>query len=297
MRSFLFCLRTAVRNLKDHWLATWLTIATMAFSFLVCGFFLLVYLNLQSITQRLLEEVRIIVYLDENLLSKEVTLLQEKIRRENGIDQIVYISREEALDELKKDFGENSNLFKGLGEDLLPASFELKLDPDHQSVEAVTQLIERLKVMKGVQEVQYSKEWVADLNAFLKFLQIAGSGIGGVLILAVVTLTGTTIRMVIQLRREEIEVMRLVGATGSFIRLPFFLEGAMMGIFSAGLALLLLSLLFQLVHARIATAEGFLLARLHFSFFPLAVLPWFLVIGMVLGMVGSGLSVGRSLEI
>ncbi len=278
-------------------MATWLTIATMAFSFLVCGFFLLVYLNLQSITQRLLEQVRIIVYLDENLSSKEVTLLQDKIRREKGIDQIVYISREEALDELKKDFGESSNLFKGLGEDLLPASFELKLDPDHQSVEAVTQLIERLKVIKGVQEVQYSKEWVADLNAFLKFLQIAGSGIGGVLILAVVTLTGTTIRMVMQLRREEIEIMRLVGATASFIRLPFLLEGAMMGIFSAGLALLLLSLLFQLVHARIATAGGFLLARLHFSFFPLAALPWFLVVGMVLGMVGSGLSVGRSLEI
>lgn len=297
MRSFLFCVRAAVRNLKDHWLATWLTIATMAFSFLVCGFFLLVYLNLRSITHDLLEQVRVIVYLDENLSSKEVTLLQDKIRRENGIDQTVYISREEALDELKKDFGENSNLFRGLGEDLLPASFELKLDPDHQSVEAVTQLIERLKVMKGVQEVQYSKEWVADLNAFLGFLEIAGSGIGGVLILAVVTLTGTTIRMVMQLRREEIEVLRLVGATANFIRLPFLLEGAMMGIFSAGLALLLLSLLFQLVHTRIATVGGFLLARLHLSFFPLAALPWFLVIGMVLGMVGSGLSVGRSLEI
>ena len=280
-----------------HWLATWLTIATMAFSFLVCGFFLLAYLNLQSITQRLLEQVRIVVYLDEKLSSKEVTFLQDKIKRENGIDQIAYISREDALEELKKNFGESSNLFKGLGEDLLPASFELKLDPDHQSVEAVTQLIERLKVIKGVQEVQYSKEWVADLNAFLRFLQIAGSGIGGVLILAVLTLTGTTIRMVMQLRREEIEVMRLVGATASFIRLPFLLEGAMMGVVGSGLALLLLSLLFRLVHTRISGAEGFLLARLHLSFFPLAVLPWFLVVGMVLGMLGSGLSAGKSLEI
>ena len=159
------------------------------------------------------------------------------------------------------------------------------------------QLIERLKVIKGVQEVQYSKEWVSDLNTFLKFLRIAGSGIGGVLILAVVILTGTTIRMVMQLRCEEIEVMRLVGATASFIRLPFLLEGAMMGICSSGLALLLLSFLFQLVQARIATVGGFLLARLHFSFFPMAVLPWFLVIGMVLGVVGSGLSVGRSFEL
>jgi cell division transport system permease protein len=278
-------------------LATWLTIATMAFSFLVCGFFLLVYLNLQSITERLLEQVRIIVYLDDNLSSKEVTLLQEKIKRENGIDQIAYISREEALDELKKDFGDTNNLFKGLGEDLLPASFELKLDPDHQSVEAVTQLIEQLKAIKGVQEVQYSKEWVADLNAFLKLLQIAGSGIGGVLILAVVTLTGTTIRMVMQLRRKEIEVLRLVGATASFIRLPFLLEGAMMGIIGSGLALLSLSFLFQLVHTRMSMTGGFLLARLHFSFFPFPVLPWFLVVGMVLGMLGSGLSAGKSLEI
>jgi cell division transport system permease protein len=102
--------------------------------------------------------------------------------------------------------------------------------------------------------------------------------------------------MVMQLRRKEIEVLQLVGATGSFIRLPFLLEGAMMGIVGSGLALLLLSFLFQLVHTRISTTEGFLLARLHFSFFPLTVLPWFLVVGMVLGMLGSGLSAGRSLE-
>jgi cell division transport system permease protein len=296
MRSFIFCLGTAVRNLKDHWLATWLTVATMAFSFLVCGFFLLVYLNLQSITQRLLEQVRISIYLDDNLSSKEVALLQDKIKRENGIEQVTYISREEALDQLKKDFGDNSNLFKGLGEDLLPASFELKLDPDYQSVEAVVQLIDKLKAIKGVQEVQYSKEWVADLNSFLKFLQIAGTGIGGVLILAVVTLTGTTIRMVMQLRHKEIEVMQLVGATAAFIRLPFLLEGAMMGIVGSGLALLLLSFLFHLVQTRISTTGGFLLARLPFSFFPFAVLPWFLLVGMVLGMLGSGLSAGKSLE-
>ena len=255
------------------------------------------YLNLQSITHRLLEQVRIIAYLDEGLSAKEVVLLRDKIGREAGIIKIVYISRDEALDELRKDVGGDSSLFKGLGEDLLPASFEVMFDSDHQSVEAVTQIIEHLKGMKGIHEIQYSKEWAADLNAFLSLLEIAGGGIGGVLLLAVVTLTGTTIRMVIQLRREEIEVLKLVGATANFIRLPFLLEGAMMGMFGAGLALLLLSLLFQLVYAHIETAGGYLLARLNLSFFPLSVLFWFLVVGMVLGMVGSGLSVGKSVEV
>jgi cell division transport system permease protein len=297
MRSFLFCLQAALRNLKDHWLATWLTIATVAFSFLVCGFFLLMYLNLRSITHRLLEQVRIIAYLDEDLSAKDVVLLRDKIRQEAGITRIVYISRDDALDELRKGLGEDSSLFKGLGEDLLPASFELMLDSDHQSVETVTQIIERLKGMKGIQEIQYSKEWVADLNGFLRLLEITGGGIGGVLILAVVTLTGTTIRMVMQLRREEIEVLKLVGATSNFIRLPFLLEGAMMGMLGAGLALLLLSLVFQLVHAHIEMSGGYLLARLHLSFFPLSALFLFIGVGMVLGMVGSGLSFGKSLEV
>ena len=296
MRGFLFCLKEAVRNVRGHWLATWLTIATMAFSFLVCGFFLLLYLNLRSVTHRLLEQVKIIAYLDENLSPKEVGLLQERIKREPGILQIAYTTREEALNDLKETFGKDSSLLKDLGEDLLPASFELKLDSDYQSVAAVTRLNEWLKGMKGIQDVQYSREWVADLNIFLRFLEIAGGGMGSVLILAVVTLTGTTIRMVMQLRRDEIEVLKLVGATKNFIRLPFLLEGAMIGTFSAGLALLLLSLLFQLVHGQIETSGGFLLTKLHLSFFPSTALPWFPVIGMILGVVGSGLSIGKSLE-
>src|SRR3990172_4748876 len=130
MRGFLFCLKEAVRNVRGHWLATWLTIATMAFSFLVCGFFLLLYLNLRSVTHRLLEQVKIIAYLDENLSPKEAGLLQERIKREPGILQIAYTTREEALNDLKETFGKDSSLLKDLGEDLLPASFELKLDSD-----------------------------------------------------------------------------------------------------------------------------------------------------------------------
>jgi cell division transport system permease protein len=174
---------------------------------------------------------------------------------------------------------------------------EIQLKPVFRDKAGVDRLAGKLKAIQGISDLQYGAEWVERFSAFMILLQVLGAGVSGLLLVATILIVANTIRLNIFSRREEIEIMRSVGATGLFIRAPFYLEGIFQGLAGAGLALGTLFVLFHLFWAQVYDPLQILLGN-----FPLHFLPWeqgagLALGGLILGFLGTQVSVGRYLKV
>jgi cell division transport system permease protein len=295
MKVFFF--RQAWQNLIQNLWINAFSLATIMFSFLILGLFLLVAVNARGLMEEWGNRIRVTAYLAEAVTPEEANRLQDKIRDFEEVQGIAFRSKEEALKSLEGKFPGRAGLLKGLSRNPLPASLEIQLRPAFRNKTGVDRLAGRMKTIEGISDLQYGAEWVERFSAFVFLLQVLGAGMSGLLLAATVLIVAHTIRLNIFSRREEIEVMRSVGATGLFIRAPFYLEGIFQGLVGAGLALGFLCALFQLFWVKAYDPLKVLLGN-----FPLHFLPWeqgagLALGGLLLGFLGTQVSVGRYLKI
>jgi len=287
MRRILYFLEEAGVHLRGNKMAFAMTTLTIAFTMLLFGLFLWLYLNLAALMGSLQSEIKILLYLREGISATERDQIKEKVQVEPGISEVRYISKEQALEDFKRSLEGTELLLRGLGENPLPASFELTVDRIYWSSEAMARLVERLKSIKGVEEIQYGREWVENIEGWLRLFRIGALGIGSLLAFAVVAIIANTIQLTLSLRRDEVEILRLIGATRGFIGVPFILEGALIGFLASGLALLLLVGLYQLIRQNLLPLQGLLSIGPGFFFLPTPWMIGLLAVGVGLGCMGS----------
>jgi cell division transport system permease protein len=268
-------------------------ILTTAFTLACVGIFLLLYVNLRNATGWLQDDIRIIVYLDDRLSHDAVQDLEAKLRTDRMVAAAVFISKAQALGEFRTQFPSESHLLEGLGENPLPASFVVTLASSARAPESVKRWAERVRTMAGVAKVDYNQEWIDALAGTIRYIELAAIGVGVLLSAAAVTIIGNTIRLTLYARREEIDILRLIGATRSFIRVPYLLEGAVLGMCGSALSLLVLKLGFEWFRQQIQTAGRFGDLGGLLAFFPLTVCTAMIGIGIGLGIAGSFVSLRR----
>ncbi len=264
-----------------------MTAITISFTMLIFGLFLLLYLNISALMTNVQSEIRILLYLDESGTPSQVAQIRKRLEAEPEISGIRFISKEEALDDFRESMKGNELLLKGLGENPLPASFELMVDPVYRSSEAMAGLVDRLRGIPGIDEIQYGREWVENINSWLWLFRIGALGIGGILAFTVTVIIANTIQLTLLSRRNEMEILRLIGATRSFIGIPFLLEGTLIGFVSGSLALLILIGLHRLVLQNLVNVREGLFGGDWLLFLPT---PWaagLLLMGVSLGFIGS----------
>jgi cell division transport system permease protein len=144
--------------------------------------------------------------------------------------------------------------------------------------------------MAGVAKVDYNQDWIDALAGLVRYIELAAIGVGVILSAAAVTIIGNTIRLALFARREEIEILRSIGATRAFIRIPYFLEGAVLGACGSALSLGILKFGFELFRQQIRSAGRFSGIENMISFFPLSICLALVVVGMGLGFAGSVVS-------
>jgi cell division transport system permease protein len=181
-------------------------------------------------------------------------------------------------------------LLSGLGDNPFPASLVIKVSPAYRSSEQVRELVQKLNALSGTEEVLYSQDWIENLAVALRYLEVLGVGIGTVLAASMVTILANTIRLTLHARRDEIEIMKLIGATTAFIKTPFVLEGALLGGAGALCSLFLLRTLFGLAEAKLALRGTFWGIGRGLVFLPDRVTVAFLLLGIMLGCLGSVVS-------
>jgi len=188
-------------------------------------------------------------------------------------------------------------MLKGLPRNPLPASLEIRLKPEYRNSFGVSGLVEKLRGAKEIADLQYGSEWVERFSAFMVLFQVLGLGLGGLLLLTAIFVISNTIRLNIFARREEIEIMRLVGATGIFIRAPFYIEGILQGLLGACLALAILLVFFQLFLTKVYEPLTYLLGNFPLQFLTSRQAAELALGGLALGLLGTQVSVGRYLRV
>ncbi|MEA2762859.1 MAG: cell division transport system permease protein [Gemmatimonadaceae bacterium] len=260
-----------------------LGVVTIAFSLFAFGLFGLVAINIRKALEQVEERVEVRAFLDDSTEIESVAAAMKDIGEFPEVARVVYVSREQALDRARKEMGEFADVFEA---GVLPASIEVYLKSGMRDPTTVKAVADRVRTYHFVDDVRYGEEWVAKLYRLRNIATIAGVALGIAFAAVAIIIIGATIRMTVLARAKEISIMRLVGATDMFIRLPVLIDGLVKGVLGG-----LLALVFVWVANRVVN-EYFI----QTIFFNREMIFLGVVGGAFMGVLGSLVSVGRHLR-
>ena len=296
MRALKYFLNEAAESLLRSWRSAALAILTITAGLFVLGFFLMVNNNLQRVVGRWSEAAEMSVYLKDDATKEQVQALQALVEQSGLSDQRQYLSKADALARFREDFPDLAGATERLERNPLPASLEVRLGPKARTATAaVDDLAARLGSEPGVADVRYDRRWLSRLGSAVRVVRTVGLAIVALLAVAAALTVANVVRLAAYARRDEIEIMQLVGAPFAFIRGPFVAEGILQGGAGAVLAIVLLWAIFltgKAWYGQLAL-EGLGLTTL--TFLPFGVLLTLVAGGMLLGCVG-GLIVARTVR-
>ncbi len=259
---------------------------------IIVGVFLLISINSSLFLKNLESQLEIIVYLKDDISKTEVNVLKDSIVGINGIEEIKFVSKEEAYQRLLKDLGDQRDIFNAIEVNPLPASFEIKVK-DPKIIEQIANQVEKLK---KVEEVEYGQGIVEKLLNFTYIFRRAGILILALLVFASILIISNIIKITVYARRNEIEIMSLSGATHWFIKWPFVIEGFLQGFISAILAILILYKFYFFAINKVHQVVPFLpVIWDKTELLPVGAV--IVVLGSLVGILGSMFSVGKYLNV
>lgn len=282
--------REALRSFQRAPLLSGLSVAAIAFSLFTAGLYFLAALNFRSALEGLAERVEVVAFLMRGTPAESVALASEEIAAFPEVESVAFVSEDQALERARAELEEFREAYQDLAANPLPASLEIRLKPPFRSADQAAAVADRLAGYPFIDDVRFGRDWVERLDRLRQLAWVVQLVIGLAFALVAMAIIGVTIRLTVLQRAREIAIMRLVGATNQFIRGPFLLEGMLKGLLG-GLAALGLCYLSFLAFR---TGMGVELPDLRF--FGLVDMALMVVFGVVIGLLGSLVSVGRHLR-
>ena len=283
--------RQALTNIADNRMVHLVGIGTIAIAFIIFNSFLLVYVNINHWTDELGKSLTMSIYFKDQPESIQVEEVKKELINIQGVTINKYVSKEEAMKALAKELGDKAGLLNGLHENPLPASLEIifsRVDRDDSLPYHIKRKLEKMDI---VDEVQYSQEWTRKIKAVMGGIKLIGSIIGGLLFLATLFIITNTIKLTVFARKNEIEILRLVGATNLFIKAPFLIEGSIQGLLGGLTALIILFAAYMTVIIKTELRIGF--AALDVVFISPYLTVFLLLMSVIIGFAGSSIALGR----
>jgi cell division transport system permease protein len=296
MERLRYIIEDALTNIRRSGWVGVASIGTIAVSFLIVGIFLIITGNLGALVAEWKEQFQVTVFLEDGITTEQLTLLKKRIQSERAVKAVTYTSKAEALQQFKRELVGKESLLEGLGENPIPASFQLRIHEAYQTPEALRQFTASLTRLEGVEDVLYGQEWVDRISSAVRMLRLLGLSVGLALGMASLLIVSNTIRLAVYARSEEIEIMRLVGASRLHVRVPFLLEGMIQGLLGAGLALLLLFGAYRATLWHLQLTPGQVFGMGVGSFLEPRWAGAMILAGAAVGAFGSLISVGRFLR-
>ena len=293
-------LRQGFSGLWRNRVMTLVAIGSVTAVLLVLGLSLLTIININSLADYIESSVEIKAFLEEELDSSQVQTIGERIARVQGVKEIDFETKEMALQKYREQLGDDGSLLEGLeGENNpFPSSYIVKVEDPN----TIGSIADEIAVFKGVEEVQYGKDVVEKLLASTNLIRVVGTVLICILAFISVFIISNTIKMTVVARRKEIRIMKYIGATDSFIRFPFIIEGLMMGIIGAAFASGMVAAIYNYFYKSMHSSFGGIfvmisgyLAPYSQSLYDTSLI--LLGVGMVIGVAGSGISLRRFLKV
>ena len=294
MRAIQYAIEEAVLSLRRGRQAGALSTATIALALFVLGAFLVVTANLERLATEWGSVAEMSVYLKDDLTQDQRRAIEGELALGDVIASREYVSKADALARFRQTFSDLTSTVETLGENPLPASYELRLRSGATVADSVDRLANRLRGTTGVADVRYDRQWLSRLLSIVTIVRRVGLGLGALLTLAAALTVANVVRLALYARRDELEIMQLVGAPTAYIRGPFVMEGVLQGGFGALIALVGLTLAFFVVRGRYLTPLASAVSLSSVRFLPAEVCVLLVVGGMAVGCVGGIVAAWRS---
>ncbi len=293
LRATTMGLARALRGAARRPLVTVLATGAVGVSLLLVGLVVLAAQNVAQLTRPWGQGVQMVVYLGDKTTPERARAIADVLRGVEAIERVDYVPPDAALARLEESLGDRRDLLQGVEVGYLPASLEVTLADGVREVAEASPLVAKLRATAGVEEVEFLGDWVDKVTSLIRTLRLAALALAIVVALACVYVVAGTIKLGMYARKDEIEVLKLVGATDRFVKGPLVVEGALQGALGAGVALLLLYVAFRLGAPALEAALGGAVGPLHLSFLPGAHAALVIAAGATLGIVGSWVAIGR----
>ncbi len=276
-------IREALIGFRRAPILSFLSVTTIAFSLFAFGLFSLVAMNLRDALAKVESRVEIRAFVQDGTEAEVIVAAMEGISGYAEVARVEYVSPEQAFTRAREELPEFQDVFEA---GFLPASLDIQLRDGSRDPETVAAIAAKVRDLEIVDDVRFGEEWIQKLHTIKRMATMAGIVLGLVFAAVAIIIIAATIRMAVMARTREISIMRLVGATDGFIRLPFLLEGVVKGILGGALALLLTWIASRVMQNFFSDAQFFAphLAMLG------------LIGGAMIGGLGSAMSVAREIR-
>jgi cell division transport system permease protein len=277
---------SALRGLQASPVPSLVSTLTIAVALVLVGSFGLLVGNMQGLLDEVGRELQVVAYVERGVDEGALRELAQKAAAVEGVEQVAIVSPEEALERFRQSVG-GADLLEGLDENPLPASLEISLLPEHRTSEGLGRVAGALEGLAGIEELAQGQDWVEGYARAVALARAAAVGLGLVLSLAALLIVANTIRLGVYSREDELEILALVGASRTYVRVPFLLEGSLLGLAGGLVALALLWLCFVAVVPRIEYGLALFLGQQSPTFFGSGGMVALLCAGGGLGVLGS----------
>lgn len=274
--------------LREKWINL-LSVITLGAGLLITALTLLSVYNVNLATQALPEKFSVMLYLRDNLPETAVDKIIAVAEKEYAVEKITFIPRHKALAELRETLRDTSYILEGLGENPLPDSIEIKLKSLAVNPDTVKKLSDSLKKLDGVSEIEYGEKFLSSIYSLRFGVETMGIVLIVIMAVGMLFVCYTTVKILFYRREREIETYKLLGATKSFIRAPFFIEGALIGLLGGMLSLVGILLLYYLIILKLSLAFPIF----HGIVFPVRLSFFLPLVGIFLGITGAAIAIGR----
>lgn len=295
MSTGTYLFKEGYNNLRKHSSKTFSTMLIICATMLVLGIFIVLFQNVNANVKTVREEQGLQALIEDSATEEDIEYMRDELEQIPGVKSIEYLDKDKAFEDAKAIFEGQEYFLEGLSNvNIFPASFVIKFDrvEDSQQVKAEVEKIE------GIYKVKYNETTIEAVIAISKIANIFLLGIGVVLLIVSIFIISNTIKLAVYSNKREIVIMRYIGATNRFIKTPFVVEGAIIGIISAIISFILISLAYVVLYARLPQIGSSLGV---FGFIPYTqiwyqILIAYIVLGLFIGIFGSSISIRKYLK-
>jgi cell division transport system permease protein len=287
--------KRALQDIFQNRLLNVVTISTIALSILIVCAAALFFINTADMLEAWRRGIRIMVYLENDVDQAQRDAIAGHIKTLYGVQEARFISKQTALDRLRTQMPRQSAILEGLSQNPLPDAFEVQMNPSAGTWEKAEDLAQRLEAVAGVADVEYGQRWVERFVTIFNLFRMTGFALGGLFFIASVFIVGNTVRLILYSRRQEVEIMRLVGATERFILAPFYFQSMIQGALGGIVGLAALLVMFGVIQSKIQMATITGMVNLRFFSPELAVA--IVCASTLVGWLGCHLSLKQYLKV
>ncbi len=294
MRALRYAIEEALASLWRGRRSGLLSTATISLALFVLGAFLVVTANLQSLADQWSRGAELSVYLRDEVTPPQQQAIESALAPGDVVASREFVSKNAALARFKQTFADLASTVDTLGDNPLPASYEVRLHPTADVGETIDRLASRVRALDGVADVRYDRQWIGRLLSTVRVVRGVGVGLGLLLTMAAALTVANVVRLALYARRDELEIMHLVGAPDAFVRGPFVMEGVLQGGIGALAALAALGVVFLAVRTRLLMPLAAAVNLPSIRFLPLELCLLLVAGGMVVGCLGGIVAAWRS---